>query len=153
MDLELSWIPTKSLLEGKCTSQTLEDSTNIHLPLCLSLSENWRMTECLKTSSMESLQSAGNLLAVHCFRGVYLQKQSKLQYRPELSKKCRHKTDATDASARMRVSGRKKFFFSHSLRQSFEVHCWKKKQTNSWVWRSLIVAHSKELFMRNFSRD
>ena len=71
---------------------------------------------------MESLQSAGNLLAVHCFRGGYLQKQSKLQYRPELSEQRRHKTDTMDASARMRVSGRKRFFFSHSL-QHFEVHC------------------------------
>ena len=64
----------RALLEGKRTSQTLEDSTNIHLPLCLSLSEKWRVTECLKTSCMESLQLAGNLLAVRCFRGGYLQK-------------------------------------------------------------------------------
>ena len=38
------------------------------------LSEKWRVTECLKTSCMESLQLAGNLLAVCCFRGGYLQK-------------------------------------------------------------------------------
>ena len=133
----------------------------VHLPLCLSLSEKWRMNECLTTFSMESLQLAGNLLAVRCFRGVYLQKQRKLQCRPELSEQCRRKTDVMDASARMRaciranVSGRKRFFFSYSLRQCFAVHCWKKtnKQTNSWVWRSLIVAHSKELFMTNFRRN
>ena len=44
-----------------------------------------------------------NLLAVRCFRGVYLQKQRKLQCRPELSEQCRRKTDVMDASARMRA--------------------------------------------------
>ena len=83
---------------------------------------------------MESLQLAGDLLAVRCFRGGYLQKHRKIQCRPELSEQCRHKTDAMDASARMRacvsayVSGRKKFFFSYSLQQCFVAHCWKKKK-------------------------
>ena len=96
--------------------------TYIYHSLCLSLSEKWRMTECLKKSCMESLRLAGNLLAVCCFRGGYLHKHRKLQCMPELREQCRRKTDATDASARMRarisadVFGRKRFFFPYSLR-------------------------------------
>ena len=73
-----------------------------------------------------SWQSVGCSL----FQRGYLQKHRKLQCKPELSEKCRPKTDAMDASAQMRacvstdVSGRKRFFFSYSLRQlCFVVHC------------------------------
>ena len=111
------------------------------------------MTECLKTSCMESVQLAGNLLAVCCFRGGYLQKHRKLQCRPELSEQCRRKTDTIDASARMtacvstNISGRKRFFFFYSLQQCFVVHC--RKKTNKQIlgfeeaWQLLIL--------RNFS--
>ena len=64
-----------------------------------------------------SWQSVGCLL----FQKGVPAKTKKLQCRPEQNERYRRKTDTMDASARMRarisakVSGRKGFFFSHSL--------------------------------------
>ena len=107
----------RALLEGKRTSQTLEDSTNIHLPLCLSLSEKWRVTECLKTSCMESLQLAGNLLAVRCFRGGYLQKHRNRTKRTMQTQNWPNGRISLDKGTRQRWCVRKETNFS------FLIHC------------------------------
>ena len=68
-----------------------------------------------------SWQSFGCLL----FQRGYLQKQRKLQCRPELSEQCRRKTDAMDASAWMKahVSANVSGSANVSLQQCFVVHC------------------------------
>lgn len=81
-----------------------------------------------------------------------------VQCRPELRQQCRMETDAIDASAQMRVCisadkhlrqpghiRKEEIFLCYSMWQLCGAK--NKNKTYSRVWRSLIIAHSKELFM------
>ena len=90
-----------------------------------------------------------------------------LKYSTELSKQRRHETDTMDMSAQMNVcigTDEHQHQLEHIRKEkifSFVIHCdsfalWcivVKNKTKSQVWRSSIVAHSKELFRRDFRRD
>ena len=85
-----------------------------------------------------------------------------LKYSTELSKQHRHETDTTDMPAQMNVCIGSASAWTHQEGKdfSFFIHCdsfalWcivVKNKTKSQVWSS-IVAHSKELFRRDFRRD
>ena len=89
-----------------------------------------------------------------------------LKYSTELSKQRRHETDTMDMSAQMNVCigtdehqhqlehiRKEKIFLSLFTVTALLCDALLWKTTKSQVWRSSIVAHSKELFTRDFRRD
>ena len=116
------------------TFRDLENDDLLHLflfMLCVWFSGKQRK------SAQESLAVEGCSLVDVRKNFKIRQKHRKLQCRPELSEQCRRKTDAMHTPARMRahvsddMSGRKRFFFSYSLCDSFALWCFVEKKTTN----------------------